>query len=103
MKDYVLALMCAEKDPLECHRTILVSRHLAALGIEIVHILADGTLERHGDAMERLVRLLKIPEEHWFRSREEVLADAYKRQGGRVAYESEEEGEDGQALGSAPA
>ena len=34
-KGFRIALMCAEKEPLECHRTILVSRHLAALGIEI--------------------------------------------------------------------
>src|SRR5882757_9904910 len=27
-----LALMCAEREPLDCHRTILVSRHVAARG-----------------------------------------------------------------------
>jgi uncharacterized protein (DUF488 family) len=29
-----IALMCAEKEPIECHRTILVSRHLAELEID---------------------------------------------------------------------
>ena len=33
MKDYRIALMCAEKDPLVCHRAILVARHLDALQI----------------------------------------------------------------------
>src|ERR1700674_3398382 len=47
MKDYRLALMCAEKEPLECHRTILIARHLADLGFDVQHIHADGRLESH--------------------------------------------------------
>ena len=41
------ALMCAEKDPLTCHRTILVCRELRSPDIEISHILADASLEAH--------------------------------------------------------
>ena len=100
MTEYTVALMCAEKEPLACHRTILVSRHLTAVGIPVVHIHADGSLESHSDAMDRLVRALKISTEHWFRSREEVLDDAYQRQGERVAYESEEDTEAGSVAGS---
>ena len=37
-----VALMCAEKEPLACHRTVLVGRHLAARGVAVAHILADG-------------------------------------------------------------
>ena len=33
MHKYRLVLMCAEKDPLDCHRTILVARHVFALGL----------------------------------------------------------------------
>src|SRR5260370_22847020 len=50
-KKYRIALMCAEKDPLDCHRTILVARHLQALGFEVQHILADGGLESHKGAL----------------------------------------------------
>jgi len=32
-KKYRIALMCAEKDPLVCHHTILVARHLETLGL----------------------------------------------------------------------
>lgn len=42
-----LALMCAEREPMDCHRTILVSRHLAARGLDIVHLLADGGRAAH--------------------------------------------------------
>ena len=37
---YTVALMCAEKEPLECHRAILVARHLVARGFDIQHITA---------------------------------------------------------------
>jgi len=45
--DTTLCLMCAEKDPLDCHRTVLVSRRLAERGVAIDHLLADGRHEPH--------------------------------------------------------
>ncbi|MBN2130430.1 MAG: DUF488 domain-containing protein [Sedimentisphaerales bacterium] len=51
-----LALMCAEKEPLDCHRMILVCRRLRGPGIAIRHVLADGTAEDHADAERRLLR-----------------------------------------------
>ncbi len=88
MKGYRLALMCAEKEPLECHRTILVARHLAALGINVEHIHADGRLESHTAALSRLARMHNLLEDDMFRSREELLADAYHRQEERIAYDT---------------
>jgi uncharacterized protein (DUF488 family) len=44
---YRIALMCAEREPLECHRFMLVSPHLVARGVTMRHILADGTIEPH--------------------------------------------------------
>lgn len=35
-------LMCAEKEPLDCHRTVLVARRLAERGVAVEHLLADG-------------------------------------------------------------
>ncbi|MFZ0583384.1 MAG: DUF488 domain-containing protein [Candidatus Acidiferrales bacterium] len=89
-KVYRVALMCAEKEPLECHRTILVARHLAELGFEIQHIHADGTLESHADAMNRLANMLKLGEKehHLFRSSEELLVEAYHLQEERIAYDA---------------
>ena len=34
-----IALMCAEKEPLDCHRVHLVSRRLAERGADILHLL----------------------------------------------------------------
>ena len=90
MKKYRLALMCAEKEPLECHRTVLVARHLAALGIPVQHILADGRLESQADLVDRLRRQLGLPESDLFRSHEDVLSDAYRIQESRIAYTTAE-------------
>src|SRR5262249_13909677 len=78
---YRLALMCAEKEPLECHRTILVSRTLFEDGVPIKHILSDGTVEDHPHAIERLIAMLRIPGSDMFRTGDAVVRDAYARQG----------------------
>jgi uncharacterized protein (DUF488 family) len=86
-----LALMCAEKDPLDCHRTILVTPHMQARGFRVEHILEDGTLESHEETMNRLLRLLHLPDEDLFRSHEDILEDAYRIRGARIAYERSNE------------
>ena len=82
-----LALMCAEKEPLHCHRAILVARHLIEKGADVSHILADGSLEPHGGALDRLVVALRIPGEDMLRTRAQVIEDAYQVQGASIAYE----------------
>ena len=54
-RSHRLALMCAEKEPLECHRSLLVAPALMERGVEVAHILSDGELEQHADAMLRLL------------------------------------------------
>ena len=44
---YRIALLCAAKDPLTCHRTICICRVLRDQALTIQHILADGRLEDH--------------------------------------------------------
>lgn len=50
-----LALMCSEKDPLDCHRCLLVGRTLAAHGVEVRHILADGKIVTQQDIERELM------------------------------------------------
>lgn len=87
---YRVALMCAEKEPLECHRTILVARALAERGQSVLHIHADGHLETHEAAMERLLDFTGLPREDLFRSKDELMAEALERQEKQVAYVDEE-------------
>jgi uncharacterized protein (DUF488 family) len=80
------ALVCAEKDPLDCHRTILIGPHILAAGFDVQHILADGTLESHSDALGRLRRKLDLPECDLFRSADDVIEDACRIQAGKIAF-----------------
>ena len=81
-----LALMCAEKEPLDCHRTLLVGRSLAERGAAVAHILADGTLEPHDDAMDRLLASAGLSAGDLLHTREELIAEAVAQKEGRIAY-----------------
>ncbi len=89
MERFCIALMCAEKDPLDCHRALLVARRLHESGIEINHIHADGTLESQRQFESRLMSACKLPEGDMFKGRDDFLAEAYLIQGNRVAYQDE--------------
>jgi len=84
-----IALMCSEKDPIECHRALLVARKIYEVGVQVNHILADGTIEPHAAMESRLLIACKLPEGDMFKSREEFIAEAYSIQGERVAYQDE--------------
>ncbi len=85
-RDYKMALMCAEKDPLDCHRTVLVARNLEREGFNITHILSDGSLETHNAATERLVKQFKLHQNDLFLSEQELTEKAYKKQEEKIAY-----------------
>ena len=84
--EYNVPLLCAEKDPLTCHRTILVCRHLRGFGFPIQHIHEDGRLESHETAEERLLQITGDAEPFLFASRQEQIERAYDRQGLKIAY-----------------
>ena len=89
MERYRIALMCSEKDPLDCHRAILVARKFFESGIPVNHIHADGTLESHQEMESRLLVVCKLPEVDMFMTREECVAKAYELQEARIAYQDE--------------
>jgi uncharacterized protein (DUF488 family) len=95
VEDYKVALMCAEKDPAVCHRTILICRHLRAEDLEISHILEDGNLEDNRDTERRLMKMLKIPERTLFDRPEDLVEQAYDKQGGRISYTINSESHEG--------
>lgn len=85
-----IALMCAEKEPLECHRTLLVGQALHGIGVPLTHIHANGDQEPHELALMRLLDITGLPQEDMFRSRDELLAEALRIQEQRVAYVDEQ-------------
>src|ERR1700730_5675033 len=85
-----VCLMCAEREPLDCHRCLLVARSLAERGLAVGHILHDGSVEPHATTEFRLL----APEGQsdgqacdLFASRQhERLAAAYRRRARVVAF-----------------
>ncbi len=84
--DYKIALMCSEKEPLDCHRTVLVARSLVANNCIIKHILADGSIEEHEDTIRRLLEMTKLADEDLLRSYEERVDEAFKMRENKIAY-----------------
>jgi hypothetical protein len=81
-----IALLCAEKDPLTCHRTILVARHLVTRGLAVAHILDDGRLEQHEAALERLLVEVGLNAPDLLLSRDDLVEQAYEMRGAEIAY-----------------
>ena len=79
-----LCLMCAEREPLDCHRCLLVGRALARRGILVGHILADGRIEPHTETEDRLLALASTNGD-LFSDRAGRLAEAYRRRARAVA------------------
>ena len=52
---YVFVLMCADKDPMECHRGIMIGKALKDLGFEVKHILEGNHLETQEEMELRVV------------------------------------------------
>jgi uncharacterized protein (DUF488 family) len=83
-KTHTVAIMCAEKDPLDCHRTVLVTRELVRRGASVAHILATGEVESHEQVLQRLREKLKITPEDLFG--DDVNEQAYELRGQQIAY-----------------
>jgi uncharacterized protein (DUF488 family) len=81
-----VAMMCAEREPLDCHRTILVARELEREGAAVTHILADGSLEENRHAIGRLVAHLGLGTDDLFHDSAELSEAAYDAQGAKIAY-----------------
>ncbi|GBF79872.1 DUF488 domain-containing protein [Aphanothece sacrum] len=97
VKKYRVALMCAEKDPLTCHRTILVCQQLNSYNLEIKHILPTGKLESHEDLENRLLDKQGFSQlqlslfdiintSSSSLDKEQCLQQAYQKQGEIIAY-----------------
>ncbi len=81
-----ICLMCAEREPLDCHRCLLVARALAARGFSIGHILYDGSVEPHAATERRMLELESGNGDLFATGLSERIAAAYRRRARAVAY-----------------
>ena len=83
-----VTLMCSEKDPINCHRTILVSRVLKEEGIEVRHILDENQTVSQNEIEEQLQKKFKLepllfdPPD----AKQNRIDEAYRKQEERITY-----------------
>ncbi|MFM7856524.1 MAG: DUF488 family protein [Flammeovirgaceae bacterium] len=82
-KGFIIALMCSESEPMDCHRFSMVSIALEKDGFEVRHILKDKTLKLNSDLENQLLKKYdkKIPKPDFFSpniSVKEQLKVAYR-------------------------
>jgi uncharacterized protein (DUF488 family) len=94
-QNYTFVLLCAEKDPICCHRTILVARAFFERGYNVVHLLTNGKTITQQEVNTRLL-------EKYYPTRDQIslfesiqdddtlLKAAYKKQNAEIGYRLEE-------------
>jgi uncharacterized protein (DUF488 family) len=85
-KSYRIALLCSERDPLNCHRCLLVGRALSENGIRISHILDRGELMTQADIEDKLLEFYSRGAGDLFLPHPDKLAAAYRARARKVAF-----------------
>ena len=96
-KGYIFLLMCAEKDPFNCHRTMMVTREFHKIGYRVTHLLPDGKEQSQDDIEIRLLnyyypnrnQLVLFDNENL--SEQELIIKAYKKRNAEIGYSIGEE------------
>jgi hypothetical protein len=89
ISDHNLTLLCSERDPLDCHRAVLVCRHLPEFRSHITHIHTDGHIEPHTEFETRLMahhNLTPLPLLDGALGFEPALREAYEKQSLSIAF-----------------
>lgn len=89
-----IALMCAEKNPLDCHRFLLVARALSNKGVKVKHILESGEMIFNEDLEKQLLQKYKSEFDQFSFLQENLsqgktLEEAYQRRNQEVGFAAE--------------
>ena len=96
-RGYVITLLCAEKDPIDCHRNILVAHSLAKRGVDIKHLIQlapmePAVAEDRKDTESRLFEECDqgdSRQDDLFISRDSLIEKVYKLRFEKIAYREE--------------
>lgn len=95
-KGYTPVLMCAEKDPFNCHRAILVSRAFSLTGYHIEHLLPNDETITQSDIERRLLDFY-FPTRHQLslvdeaKSDDELIIEAYRKRNQEIGFSTGDE------------
>jgi uncharacterized protein (DUF488 family) len=93
--EHRIVMLCAEEDPLDCHRGLMIAPALAELGIQTVHLRGDGRVESTAQMEQRLMEETGVGDgilDGLFggmlseAENRELSADAYRRMAKRKAF-----------------
>ena len=92
-KNYVIVLMCAEKDPIICHRAIMISKIFSEKGYRVIHLLPNNVTITQKDIEDRLIKKffpnkgqLSLFEMGENLSEKEYIKRAYNKQNAEIGY-----------------
>lgn len=90
---YNFVLMCAEKDPINCHRAIMVAKGFKENGIIVDHIMADNLIQSQIDIEQRLLNMYfpQRGQQNLFeeKTEEDYIKEAYRIQNSKIGYKIE--------------
>lgn len=90
-KGFVIALMCSESEPFDCHRFSMISVALVKDGFEVKHILKDKTLKTNAELENQLMKKYdkKLTKPDMFNPNvtlEDQLKEAYRLKNKEIAF-----------------
>jgi len=90
-KGFIIALMCSESEPFDCHRFSMISIALEKDGFEVKHILKDKTLKSNTELETQLLKKYdkKLPKPDMFNpniSTDDQLKAAYRLRNKEIAF-----------------
>ena len=93
---YCPVLMCAEKNPITCHRAIMIARKFKEAGYRVIHLLSDGNEKKH-EELERDLLNLYFPDREQIslfdaegpQNDQERLRKAYELQNDKIGFQEE--------------
>jgi hypothetical protein len=89
--EYSFAFMCAEKDPIDCHRSIMISKTFSDNGYGILHLIPDNEPASQFDIEERLLNKY-FPDRDQLsifleqKSNTELISEAYRKRNADIGY-----------------
>jgi len=94
-----IALLCAEEDPITCHRMVLICKCLRTEGFDIRHVRRNGAYETNEEAERRMLNAVGLNNGFATAS---VIEQAYRLQGNKIAYIDDPSAAAWRELSSAP-
>ena len=88
-----LAFMCSEKDPIDCHRAIMVGRGFALQDVPVEHIMSDGKVISQEELDKRLLKMYfpgydqaSLFDEYSIENDKTLLKKAYELRNEKIGY-----------------